>query len=111
MQSTPLIPGERLAKRVHAVSRGVELKLTVPAAAGSLFRMCSARSLLLVRDSNGYVFGAFTPEGWHVGTRFFGTGETFVFQLKVPTNLHDSAACVALQAYNPPLAPVWASDV
>jgi len=41
-----------------------------------------APTLLLVRDSNGYVFGAFTPEGWHVGTRFFGTGETFVFQLK-----------------------------
>jgi hypothetical protein len=37
--------------------------------------------VLLVRDGGGYVFGAFCPEAWRPSPRFFGTGETFVFQL------------------------------
>lgn len=45
-------------------------------------RSVNAPTLLVVRDAAGFVFGAFTTEGWHVATRFYGTGETFVFQLQ-----------------------------
>jgi TLD len=38
-------------------------------------------SVLLVRDGGGYVFGAFAAEPWRPAPRFFGTGETTVFQL------------------------------
>lgn len=31
----------------------------------------------------GYVFGCYTGDGWHVSPRYYGTGETFVFQLEV----------------------------
>lgn len=37
--------------------------------------------MLLVRDTGGYVFGAFCTEVWRPNPRFFGTGEAFVFQL------------------------------
>lgn len=33
------------------------------------------------RPSAGFVFGAFCTEPWHPAPRFFGTGETLVFQL------------------------------
>eukprot|EP01025_Chloroclados_australasicus_P055612 TRINITY_DN677_c2_g1_i1.p1 TRINITY_DN677_c2_g1~~TRINITY_DN677_c2_g1_i1.p1 ORF type:complete len:549 (-),score=67.58 TRINITY_DN677_c2_g1_i1:3181-4770(-) len=35
----------------------------------------------VVRDQGGSVFGCFTPETWKVQPRYYGTGETFVFQL------------------------------
>ncbi|KAF8069683.1 Oxr1 [Scenedesmus sp. PABB004] len=38
-------------------------------------------SVLLVRDGGGHVFGAFATEPWRPAPRFFGSGETFVFQL------------------------------
>jgi hypothetical protein len=49
----------------------------------TLYRRCAASSpsVLLVRDAGGYVFGAFCAEAWRPSARFFGTGETFVFQL------------------------------
>jgi len=37
--------------------------------------------ILVVKDSNGYVFGGFTTEAWRVSSRYFGTGESFVFQV------------------------------
>ncbi|KAF8057677.1 PAP17 [Scenedesmus sp. PABB004] len=40
-----------------------------------------APSLLLVRDGGGGVFGAFVAEAWRAAPRFYGTGESFVFQL------------------------------
>lgn len=45
-------------------------------------RSKAAPTLLVIRDSAGHVFGSFTSEGWRVATRFYGTGETFVFQLQ-----------------------------
>lgn len=45
-------------------------------------RAVASPSLLFIKDTKGFVFGAFTSEGWRLGTRFFGTGETFVFQLR-----------------------------
>lgn len=31
----------------------------------------------------GYSFGCYTPDSWHVAPRYYGSGETFVFQLEV----------------------------
>ena len=31
----------------------------------------------------GYIFGAYTPDSWRINPRFFGSGETFIFQLQV----------------------------
>jgi len=36
--------------------------------------------LLVVRDQSGHVFGGFTSEAWRVAPRYYGTGESFVFQ-------------------------------
>ncbi len=51
----------------------------------TLYRRCSAAlpTLLLVRDTSGYVFGCYSGDGWRVSPRFYGSGETFVFQLEV----------------------------
>ncbi|CAG9463329.1 unnamed protein product [Pedinophyceae sp. YPF-701] len=48
----------------------------------TLYRQCSAaHSVLVVRDSGGYVFGTYATEPWKVSPRYYGTGECFVFQL------------------------------
>ena len=39
--------------------------------------------MLVVRDRGGAVFGCFTAEAWRVAPRYYGTGESFVFQLQV----------------------------
>jgi hypothetical protein len=36
---------------------------------------------LHVQDTGGHVFGAFAAEPWRVHPRFYGTGETSVFQV------------------------------
>lgn len=46
-------------------------------------RSLAGPCLLIVRDSGGYVFGCFTPMPWKPSPRYYGTGETFVFQLQV----------------------------
>ncbi len=38
--------------------------------------------VLVVRDRRGAVFGCFTAEAWRVAPRYYGTGESFVFQLQ-----------------------------
>eukprot|EP00884_Botryococcus_braunii_P016005 jgi/Botrbrau1/3088/Bobra.0070s0074.1 len=38
--------------------------------------------ILAIRDRNQYVFGCFTAESWRVAPRYYGTGESFVFQLQ-----------------------------
>lgn len=39
-------------------------------------------AITVIKDSSGYVFGCYTPEPWRVASRFYGSGETFVFQLE-----------------------------
>ena len=43
-------------------------------------RQCE-ESVLLVRTKDGESFGAFTTEHWRVSPRYYGTGESFVFQM------------------------------
>lgn len=65
-------------------------------------RSVAAPTLLVIRDSAGHIFGSFTSEGWRVATRFYGTGETFVFQLQVielesvKLTQHLDTACTAM---------------
>ena len=42
-----------------------------------------AAQLLAVRDGGGHVFGVFASEALRAAPRFYGSGETFVFQLEV----------------------------
>lgn len=41
-----------------------------------------APCVLLMKDPGGHVFGSYCSEAWKVAPRFFGTGESFVFQLE-----------------------------
>jgi len=38
-------------------------------------------TLMIVRDQNGQLFGAFCGEPWHIDTAYYGTGENFLFKL------------------------------
>ena len=63
--------------------------------------------LLLIRDTAGYVFGCFTPMPWRPSPRYYGTGETSVFQLQVRcSNLRRvpvrRLSCLALTSYLQP---------
>jgi len=50
---------------------------------GTLYRRAPAHGacLLICEDLAGHTFGAYTTEPWHVRPKYYGTGETFVFQL------------------------------
>lgn len=50
----------------------------------TLYRKAQGKQpcLLVIDDAAGYVFGAFLSEAVHVSPRYYGTGETFLFQLK-----------------------------
>jgi hypothetical protein len=57
-----------------------------------------APSLLLVRDAGGAVFGAYVTDAWRYAPRFYGTGESYVFQvggggLQSYLLVHDSIVC------------------
>lgn len=39
-------------------------------------------ALLVVRDTDGHVFGAFGPESWHCNGEFYGTAQTFLFSVR-----------------------------
>lgn len=43
----------------------------------------SAPCVLVVRDTQQHIFGCFTSESWRVAPRYYGTGESFVFQIQV----------------------------
>uniref|UniRef100_A0A7S3F1D0 Oxidation resistance protein 1 n=1 Tax=Haptolina ericina TaxID=156174 RepID=A0A7S3F1D0_9EUKA len=38
-------------------------------------------TLLVVLDSQGYIFGAFVAESWKLDKHYFGNGETFLFRM------------------------------
>lgn len=40
-----------------------------------------APTVLVVRDTDGHVFGGYASEAWHVSRAFFGTGESFLFSI------------------------------
>jgi len=40
-----------------------------------------SRTLLVVKDALGFIFGAFVSEPWRINSEYFGTGETFLFSL------------------------------
>ena len=71
----------------------------------------SAPTILVVRDTMGYVFGCYTSESWRVAPRYYGTGETFVFQLQVCILLAASAVVNGDAPQTPeqhyPLHPPW----
>lgn len=41
-----------------------------------------APTILIIRDMNKYVFGAFCSESWRISSRYYGTGETFIFKVE-----------------------------
>ena len=43
----------------------------------------SLPSVLVVRDHSQGVFGCFASEGWKIAPRYYGNGESFVFQIQV----------------------------
>lgn len=43
-------------------------------------------SIVLVQDMDNCVFGALVSEIWHPATRFYGTGEAFLFSFKVSSS-------------------------
>jgi hypothetical protein len=50
--------------------------------------------VLVLRDTAQHVFGAFTAEPWRIAPRYYGTGESFVFQLRVRSKALFCAACM-----------------
>ena len=58
---------------------GISLRSLYRAAAG---KNSSVESVLVVRDTKGHSFGAFTSEPWRVSPRYYGTGESFVFTVE-----------------------------
>lgn len=51
---------------------------------GTFFEKCKywKYTLLVVKDINGFVFGGFCAETWKSSTKFYGTGESFLFTFK-----------------------------
>ncbi|KAG2501203.1 hypothetical protein HYH03_001017 [Edaphochlamys debaryana] len=39
-------------------------------------------TVLVIKDFGGYTFGCYTPDSWRIAPRYYGSGETFVFQLE-----------------------------
>ena len=40
-------------------------------------------TIILIKDTKGNVFGAYVSEPWHSLSRFYGTGESFLFKFNV----------------------------
>lgn len=50
----------------------------------STFYSCAhdhTKTLLIVKDEEGFIFGHFSTERWHVDNTYYGTGESFLFSL------------------------------
>jgi len=39
-------------------------------------------TLIVIKDYNGYIFGGFATQPWKIYTRYYGTGESFLFTLQ-----------------------------
>ncbi len=62
--------------------------------------------VLVVRDRRGAVFGCFTAEAWRVAPRYYGTGESFVFQLQARlVGALRARVCPPSDPVAPPTAP------
>ena len=77
--------------RRHATWRLLYATHTHGFSLGSLYRAASkvAPVALVVQDCGGAIFGAYITEPLQISTRYYGTGETFVFRL---TNDNDDSA-------------------
>jgi hypothetical protein len=68
----------------------------------SLYRAVrhSPATVLAVRDTNGYCFGAFSTEVWSTqnANRYFGTGESFVFAIEKDGD--DTVTCFSWSGKN-----------
>jgi TLD len=51
---------------------------------GTFFEKCKQwkYTLLVIKDTNGYIFGGFCSEPWRSSSKFFGTGENFLYTFK-----------------------------
>ena len=51
---------------------------------GTFYERCRdfSKTLLVVQDTHGWVFGGFCNETWKASTKFYGTGENFLFKFK-----------------------------
>lgn len=51
----------------------------------SLYRRAAgfAPTILVIKDPAEHIFGSYCSEPWKIAPRFYGTGESFVFQLEV----------------------------
>lgn len=51
---------------------------------GTFFEKCKywRYTLLVIKDTNGYIFGGFCSEPWKSSTKFYGTGENFLYTFK-----------------------------
>lgn len=87
----PLHQGAPWALAYSTARDGTSLHTLLRKAAGA------APSLLVVKDRSGGVFGAYCTEQWHMGPRFYGTGETFVFQVRPRRALYPWAQSPGVQ--------------
>ncbi|CAI5517066.1 unnamed protein product [Closterium sp. Naga37s-1] len=96
LPSPPFFPACQLAVTLPARLRTSPWRLLYSTARdgismATLFRKIKGKGacLLVVRDSNKYVFGCFTNEEWRPMDRYYGNGECFVFQVPIyPMRLH-----------------------
>uniref|UniRef100_T1HT77 MTOR-associated protein MEAK7 n=1 Tax=Rhodnius prolixus TaxID=13249 RepID=T1HT77_RHOPR len=48
-------------------------------------------TLIVIRDTNGYLFGAFASESWNVNPNFYGNDDSFLFTLQPNMNTFESS--------------------
>lgn len=51
---------------------------------GTFFEKCRfyRYTLLVIKDTNGWIFGGFCCETWKTSIKFYGTGESFLYTFK-----------------------------
>eukprot|EP00301_Raphidiophrys_heterophryoidea_P006249 c12537_g2_i2.p1 GENE.c12537_g2_i2~~c12537_g2_i2.p1 ORF type:complete len:408 (-),score=76.57 c12537_g2_i2:210-1433(-) len=50
---------------------------------GTFFRNTAAKgpSLVIIQDQNGHIFGGYASESWEIKPKYYGTGESYLFQI------------------------------